>query len=224
MFGVSGSHVRIGQRRKWRFAVEMISNILNQTRLREKGRDLTQSYCSYGECRPDCRHSDRSHMPGVFFIPFPKLKSDIERCRLWVKRSGRPHTQLNVDKITNDIYVCSKHFNGRKGPMVDYPDILSSDPNEVVRPRKRVKSREPDYVTTFPVTTKRKVEGCSDLYTLFICERTRQIIRYRATATLRRPKMKQYTALKWGGFIKPTGTSYNFDKVSSGAPDGRFGK
>ena len=27
-----------------------------------------------------------------------------------------------------------------------------------------------------------------------------------------------------GGGTKPTGTSYNFDKVWSGAPDGRFGK
>ena len=30
---------------------------------------------------------------------------------------------------------------------------------------------------------------------------------------------------KGGGAVtKPTGTSYNFDKVWSGAPDGRFGK
>ena len=29
---------------------------------------------------------------------------------------------------------------------------------------------------------------------------------------------------KGGGCTKPTGTSYNFDKVWSGAPDGRFGK
>ena len=41
----------------------------------------------------------------------------------------------------------------------------------------------------------------------------RQIIRYRATATLRRPQNKQYSASKWGGGSKPTVTSYNFDKV-----------
>ena len=40
--------------------------------------------------------------------------------------------------------------------------------------------------------------------------RTRQIIRYRATATLRRPQIKQYTASN-AGATKPTGTSYYFD-------------
>ena len=39
------------------------------------------------------------------------------------------------------------------------------------------------------------------------------------------PQIKQYTAAKeGGGGTKPTGTSYNFDKVWSGASDGRFGK
>ena len=42
--------------------------------------------------------------------------------------------------------------------------------------------------------------------------RTRQIIRYRATATLPRPQNKQYSASKWGGGVtKPTGSSYNFE-------------
>ena len=49
----------------------------------------------------------------------------------------------------------------------------------------------------------------------------RQIIRYRATATIRRPQTKQYTASNEGGGVvtKPTGKSYNIDKVWSGAPD-----
>ena len=52
--------------------------------------------------------------------------------------------------------------------------------------------------------------------------RTRQIIRYRATATLWRPQIKQYTVSKErGGGTKPTGTSYNLDKEGSGASDGR---
>ena len=44
------------------------------------------------------------------------------------------------------------------------------------------------------------------------------------------PQIKQYIVCtqpqnKWdGGATKPTGTSYNFDKVWSGAPDDRFGK
>ena len=44
------------------------------------------------------------------------------------------------------------------------------------------------------------------------CKRTRQIIRYRATVTLRRPQIKQYTASNEGD-TKPTGTSNNLDKV-----------
>ena len=54
--------------------------------------------------------------------------------------------------------------------------------------------------------------------------RTTQIIRYRATATLRRPQISNTQPQNKGGFTKSTGTSYNFDKVWSGAPDGRFGK
>ena len=52
---------------------------------------------------------------------------------------------------------------------------------------------------------------------------TRQIIRYRATVTLRRPQIKQYTTSKDGGGVtKPTGAAYNFDKVLNGVFDGRF--
>ena len=57
--------------------------------------------------------------------------------------------------------------------------------------------------------------------------RTRQIIRYRATATLRRLQIKQYAAsneARRGGVTKPSGTSDNYDKVRSGSLDGRFGK
>ena len=53
------------------------------------------------------------------------------------------------------------------------------------------------------------------------------IIRNRATATLRRPQIKQYIASNeeaGGGGAKPTRTSYNFDEAWSGATDGRFGK
>ena len=51
---------------------------------------------------------------------------------------------------------------------------------------------------------------------------TRQIIRYRASASLWRPL---YTASdEGGGAIKQTGTSYNFDKVWSSVPEGCVGK
>ena len=44
---------------------------------------------------------------------------------------------------------------------------------------------------------------------------TRQIIRYRATATLRRPKIKQCIASKGEGGTEPTGTSYNLTKYEA---------
>ena len=53
-------------------------------------------------------------------------------------------------------------------------------------------------------------------------KRTRQIIRYRAKATLQRPLIRQYTSSnEWA--TKPKGWSYNSDKVWNGAPDGGFG-
>ena len=50
-------------------------------------------------------------------------------------------------------------------------------------------------------------------------ERIRQNIRNQATATLRRPQIKQYTAInEGGGGIKPKGTSYNFEKYEAVHP------
>ena len=49
--------------------------------------------------------------------------------------------------------------------------------------------------------------------------RTKQIIRYRAIATANIAILPQKR-----GYTKPMGTSYNLEKVRSGAPDVRFGK
>ena len=72
--------------------------------------------------------------------------------------------------------------------------------------------------------TQMKGLGWSRLRSI-IMRRTRQIIRYQSTATLRRPQIKQHTtSQEEGAGTKPTGTSYDFDKVWSGAPDSSFGK
>ena len=62
-------------------------------------------------------------------------------------------------------------------------------------------------------SSKREVVGSIFNFVIlafFAClTRTRQIIRFRATATLRRPHIKQYTVSnEGGGATKPTGTSY----------------
>lgn len=47
-------------------------------------------------------------MKNVTFHPFPKPGADIERCRLWIRQCGRPHSDLSVDMIRPHHFVCSK--------------------------------------------------------------------------------------------------------------------
>ncbi|XP_073720253.1 uncharacterized protein [Misgurnus anguillicaudatus] len=72
--------------------------------------------CAYGLCKSDTRYP-KSLDGGVEFFPFPKPKTQGEKCRTWITLCGRPHSQLNVDRINKNTYVCSKHFvNGRPTP------------------------------------------------------------------------------------------------------------
>ncbi|CAL8293123.1 unnamed protein product [Arctogadus glacialis] len=63
--------------------------------------------CAYGVCKSDSRYP-KSLAGGVVFFPFPKPKTQQERCLRWIKQCGRPHSQLNVTKINKHAYVCSK--------------------------------------------------------------------------------------------------------------------
>ena len=47
-------------------------------------------------------------MKDVIFHCFPKPKTRLDDCKEWIKRCGRPHEQLNVEKINPNTYVCSK--------------------------------------------------------------------------------------------------------------------
>ncbi|KAM3611186.1 uncharacterized protein V6R79_014647 [Siganus canaliculatus] len=83
--------------------------------------------CSWGKCKSDTRYPDRLK-GGIRFIPFPKPKSNPEKCLLWIKLCGRPHTQLNPSKIDKNSFVCSKHFvNGT--PSVEYPHPVPALPD-----------------------------------------------------------------------------------------------
>lgn len=62
--------------------------------------------CSWGTCNSDTRYPER--IVNVIFIPFPKPITNYEACLRWIKACGRPREQLNVNKITKDMYVCSK--------------------------------------------------------------------------------------------------------------------
>lgn len=64
--------------------------------------------CQWGQCNSDSRYKERDCMKNVFFIPFTKPWINKEKCLLWIKMCGRPHSQLNATKITKDTYICSK--------------------------------------------------------------------------------------------------------------------
>src|SRR4029434_698789 len=56
--------------------------------------------CAYGTCRSDTRYPARLEGHVVFFA-FPKPKTQEERCQLWIKQCGRPHSQLNISQNTH---------------------------------------------------------------------------------------------------------------------------
>ncbi|XP_060556838.1 uncharacterized protein LOC132717394 [Ruditapes philippinarum] len=83
--------------------------------------------CQWGLCKSDSRFPDRL-VGEIKFIPFPKPKRNRERCLRWNKACGRPHDQLNVEKIDGNynLYVCTKHFP-EGGPSEQYPDPYPAD-------------------------------------------------------------------------------------------------
>ena len=103
-------------------------------------------------------------MNGVTFIPFPKPKTQLEKCQRWVRLCGRQY--FTVESIRKETYICSKHFVGGNGPTDAHPDplpavstnferhILSSKKKRKAptarsspkkkRPRKRLISQVPD--------------------------------------------------------------------------------
>ncbi|XP_074653656.1 uncharacterized protein LOC141907814 [Tubulanus polymorphus] len=80
--------------------------------------------CCYGLCNNDGRYPDRPAMQGVFFINFPKPKTQLDKCKRWIQCCGRPHDQFNVTKISKNTFICSKHFVGGEGPTSDHPDPI----------------------------------------------------------------------------------------------------
>ena len=63
-------------------------------------------HCCYGTCNSNSRYADRPDMQEVFFINFTKPKSQREKCNKWIRRSGRPKEQFNVDRVQkNDVSI-----------------------------------------------------------------------------------------------------------------------
>ena len=64
--------------------------------------------CAWGTCNADDRYPER--LNGVGLILFPKPKTNREKCLRWINACGRPHRQLNVDRINKHKGACSKAF------------------------------------------------------------------------------------------------------------------
>ena len=82
-------------------------------------RMMNTKHCCYGTCNSNSRYVDRTDMQAVFFINFPKSKSQREKSDKWIRRCGRPKEQFNVDRVQKMTLICSKHFVGGKGPTND---------------------------------------------------------------------------------------------------------
>ena len=63
-------------------------------------------HCAWGTCTNDERYPEK--MKDCTFIPFPRPKTDFDKCLRWIKACGRPHDQLNVSRINKHKVVCSK--------------------------------------------------------------------------------------------------------------------
>lgn len=91
---------------------------------KEKTKSEGNKHCCYGTCNSDSRYRERETMEGVFFIPFPKPLTRKDACEKWIKACGRPEEDLNLGKIKRSTYICSKHFQGGKGPTEQNPDPI----------------------------------------------------------------------------------------------------
>ncbi|KAL7861002.1 hypothetical protein AOLI_G00173510 [Acnodon oligacanthus] len=87
--------------------------------------------CCWGTCDSNTKYPER--LDGVFFVPFPKPPKNVEKCKLWIKLCGRPHSLLNISNITRDTYVCSKHFVDGK-PTAEHPHPVDASSTHVISP------------------------------------------------------------------------------------------
>ncbi|GFN99271.1 extensin-1-like [Plakobranchus ocellatus] len=60
---------------------------------------MRKKRCAWGTCNSVSRYSSEDYMTGVTFRPFPKPKTQLEKCREWIRLYNSPHTDLSVDKI-----------------------------------------------------------------------------------------------------------------------------
>ena len=96
---------------------------------------------------------------------FLKPKTELEKCKRWIKNCGRPHEQLNLERVIKHKALCSsvgklfclfldtafstieinylefmpylqQHFVGKNGPTEKWPDPVPADGSPPVPARK----------------------------------------------------------------------------------------
>ncbi|XP_062577807.1 uncharacterized protein LOC134239658 [Saccostrea cucullata] len=95
--------------------------------------------CAYGKCNSDTRYPER--IQGVRFIPFPKPKTQKDKCLRWIRACGRPHYQLNESRIDRHTFICTKHFMDSSGPTGEYPDPVPCDGSVIKKSRRHWRER-----------------------------------------------------------------------------------
>ncbi|XP_070544938.1 uncharacterized protein [Ptychodera flava] len=112
--------------------------------------------CAYPLCRSDSRYQHREYMTGVSFVRFPKPVTQPEKCDRWIRACCRAD-DFGRHRITQDTYVCSRHFVGGNGPTEDYPDpIPATARGPEVRIFEQRKVRPPPRDRTSPAIEKRR--------------------------------------------------------------------
>eukprot|EP00057_Strongylocentrotus_purpuratus_P016935 XP_011671409.1 PREDICTED: uncharacterized protein LOC105441715 [Strongylocentrotus purpuratus] len=115
-------------------------------------------HCGFGTCNSDSRYAKRPDMEGVFFLAFPKPKTKLDKCKIWLKACGRK--DFGVDNVTKHTYVCSKHFVGGKGPTAEHPNPLPATATQLEKQlaAKPVRPSPRDRHHTIPPPKRRKTE------------------------------------------------------------------
>lgn len=78
--------------------------------------------CIFKSCRNTVRSSNDPRTKQIFFVPFPKPTTQLEKCKRWVSIINRDG--LTVFSVKRNHYVCSKHFVGENGPTPEFPDPI----------------------------------------------------------------------------------------------------
>lgn len=66
-------------------------------------------HCCYGDCNSDTKYEgERAYMENVVWIPFPKLKTQLEKFERWIRSCRQKY--FTVDNVKKDIHACVQNI------------------------------------------------------------------------------------------------------------------